>query len=288
MFPVSSARSSISWQFAAILVACLCSGEHGAQSPQLQDGPSLNGFFEALVMHYDPKTLPDYEQVMKVIHQISTMRAEDVTNALPSIITAFRHQDDTVKGYAALAVFGIGERPDGAVLLRPYAKAIGGGLDLPKANLQGFTVQLLAMLKPEPQSETVLLLVAFVRRKDRNPIAQADAISLLLRIAPDNPDLTPALQDFLTRPMTEQTKEAVINDIASSHTENVVAADMLIGALENPSEEVRFQAAQAFGRMPKSMVTRAKPVLQKVLVRPDESPKVKAAAKEALQDGRAD
>jgi hypothetical protein len=264
----------------AILVVCFCSSQSRAQSSQPQDAASLNGFFEALVQR--PEALPSSEEVMRAMGQIATMPSGDIANALPSILTAFRHRDDTVRGYAALAMFAVGERQDGAALLEPYAKAIGDGLDLSKANLQGFTVQLLAMLKPRPQSETVSLLVSFVKRKDRNPIAQAEAISLLLRVAPDNPDLTPALQDFLARPMDEQTKEAVINSVANSHTENHAAGDMLIGALEDPSEQVRFQAAQAFGRMPRDVVLRGKPALLKVVERADESQEVKDAAKQAL------
>lgn len=279
MLRVSLARLQY---FAAILVISLCSGTIGAQTSQPQGGPSLKGFFEALVDRYDPNALPNTEVVMRAVHQTSSMRPEDIADALPSILTAFRHRDDTVKGYAALAMFSIGERPDGAELLRPHAKAIGGGLDLSKANLQGFTIQLLAMLKPEPQSEAVSLLVAFVRRTDRNPIAQADAFSLLLRIAPDNPDLTPALQAFLARSMDEQTKDAVINDIANSHTENVVATDVLIGTLDDPSEGTRFTAAQAFQRMPREAVRRAQRALQRVEERADEAQEVRAAAKKAL------
>jgi hypothetical protein len=53
-------------------------------------------------------------------------------------------------------------------------------------------------------------------------------------------------------------------DHLGANTENVIAADVLIGALEDPGEGVRFQAAQAFQRMPKDMVVRAKAALQKL------------------------
>ncbi|HEY6770652.1 MAG TPA: HEAT repeat domain-containing protein [Candidatus Sulfotelmatobacter sp.] len=222
---------------------------------------------------------------MRAVNQIGRMSSAEVANALPSIISAFEFKDDTVKGYAALAMFAIGQRPDGATLLRPDVQTIGRGLESPNVHLQGATLQLLAMLmlKPEPQSEAASLLQAFVKRTDRNPIAQADAMSFLLRLAPDNPDLTPTLQKFLARPMDEQTTIAVINGISNSHTENSVATDMLIRSLEDPSEQIRFQAAQGFQEMPKDMITRAKPVLQSLLDRPDESQEVKDAAKEALR-----
>jgi hypothetical protein len=280
MRPVSLARPPY---FLAILVVCLCLGLLGAQAARHQGVPSLQSFFEELVQRYDPKTPPSSEEVMKVEHQIATMRSEDIVHALPSILAAFQYKDDAVKGYAALAIYGIGERADGATLLRPHAKAIGSGLAVSDTHLQGATLQLLATLKPEPRSETVPLLLAFVKRTDRDPIAQTYAISLLLQIAPENPDLIPALQDFAAKPMDQETKDALINGIANSNTENVIATDVLISGLEDPREGVRFQAAQAFQRMPKDMVMRAKPALQKAIERPDESQEVKAAARDALK-----
>ena len=83
--------------------------------------------------------------------------------------------------------------------------------------------------------------------------------------------------------MDEQTKGAVINDIANSHTENVVATDVLIGALDDPSEGTRFTAAQAFQRMPKEAVRHAQRALLRAKERPDEAQEVKDAAKEALR-----
>jgi hypothetical protein len=245
--------------------------------------PSLEDFFQALVQHYDPANLPKFDELMSVERQVAGMDQKVISKALPSVLAAFGHRDDTVKKYAAAAIYSIGERSDGTALLKPYAKAIGSGLDVSNTDLQGATLQLLAMLKPGPQSEIVPLLVAFVKRADRSPAAQAYAISLLLQIAPENPDLIPALQNFAARPMDQETKDALINGIANSSTENVIATDVLIGALEDPTEGVRFQAAQAFQRMPNDMVLRAKPALQKAIERPDEAQEVKAAAREALR-----
>ena len=278
MFPILLARFRC---LAAALVistysTCLC-----AQASQAQ--PSLKTFFQVLVQRYDAKALPRFDDAWKVIEQARTMRPEDIANAIPAILAAWGHPDDNVKGYAFTAIFAISERPDGANLLKPYTRAIAGGLDVPSGRLQGATVMLLARLRPEPDSEAVSLLVAFVKRTDRHPLAQADAFSILLRIAPDNPDLTPALQDFLARPMDERTKEAVINDMANAHTENIVATDYLIRALEDSKEEVRFQAAQAFQRMPRDAVRRAQGPLQRTKERPDEAQEVRDAAKEALR-----
>ena len=268
---------------AAIFVASICLSAVRAQVSQPQRSPALKAFFQALIGESASKTLPSFNEAMRVIDQTGNMPAEDVADALPAILEAWKHSDDSVKDYAGTAIFAVSERPDGAELLRPYSKAIGGGLDYRSGRLQGATVMLLARIRPEPGSDTISLLVTFVKRKDRNPLAQADALSLLLRIAPDRPDLTPALEEFLARPMDDQTRDGVINDIANSHTENIVAADFLTHALQHPTESVRFQAAQAFQRMPKDMVLRAKPALDTVVRSADEAEEVKNAASEALK-----
>jgi len=207
------------------------------------------------------------------------------TEALPTIVSALKHREDAIKLDGLAILMAISLRRDSAELLKGYVSDIGKLLDSQNDRLQGVTVLTFDYLKPEPPPEVAPPLAAFVRRTDRyrDPIAQAGAFSLLLRIAPDNPDLTPALQAFVARPMDEQTKGAVINGIANSHTENVVATDFLIGALEGPNEQTRFTAAQAFQRMPKEAVRHAQRALRRAKERPDEAQEVKDAAKEALR-----
>ncbi len=279
--PISAAhlkRSAL-----AVLVASLLSGYLGAQEREAQNLLSLKIFFQELVQRYDARALPDFNGAWKVIEQARSMPHEDCASAIPAILAAWEHKDDNVKAFAFTALFAVSERPDAGELLGPYSKAISGGLDYPSGRLQGATVMLLARLRPDRDSDAVPLLMSFVRRADRHPLAQADALSLLLRIAPDNPELGQIVERFLARPMDEQTKEGVVNDIANSHTANVVAVDFLIRALEDPKEGVRFQAAQAFQRLPRESVHRAQEALSKVAERPEESQEVKTAAADSLK-----
>lgn len=253
------------------------------EATRTQAAPSIRDFFLDLVEHYDPATAAKGNDLLKVADQIADARPEDISQALPAIRSALKHREDLVKIDGAYILMVISFRRDSTELLKGSVSDIGALLDQPNSRLQSMAVGIFAYLKPEPPTEATPFLVAFVKRADRDPIAQASAFSVLLRIAPDNPAVIPALDQFMSRPLDEQSKDALINAIANSHTENVVAADVLVKGLEDPSEGVRFQAAQAFQRMPHDMVMRAKPALQRLIGRTDESQEVKNAAKEALR-----
>jgi len=280
MFGISPAAL---WCLILLLPLLLQNGELATHREIPGATLSLRDFFQTLVQHYDPATVAKFDEVMKVTDQIPSMAAPEIANALPSIFVAFEHRDDTVKSYAAVTIFSVGQRPDGAALLAPYTKNIERGLDLPNAHLQGASVRLLDLLGSRPPAHVVPSLVAFAKRTDRDSIAQADALSILLRIAPENADVVSVLRGFVSRALDERSKEALINGIANSHTESTNANDILITALSDSDEGVRFQAAQAFQRVPRGMLIKAKPALQSVIRRPDESQQVKAAARESLK-----
>lgn len=265
------------------LAVLLCFCQIGARAVSNPPALSLKAFFRELVEHYDPNALPSMDDLMKVTDQTARMQPAEINNALPLIFAALRHKDTTVEGYAATALFSIGLRGDGPTLLEPGTKDIAAALDLPDSHLQAAAVQLLTMLKPGPQSEVVPLLLGFAHRTDRNQATQAAALSVLLKITPAPSGLSSALREFMSRPLDDQTKAVILNGIANSHSEDLAVESFLISALDDASEEVRFQAAQGLQRVPKDIAIRAKPSLQRVIERSAESENVKVAATDALK-----
>jgi len=248
--------------------------------------PNPETFFSNLVEHYSPATLPKYEDVLKVTDQIAGERPEDITKALPAIFTALAFSDGNVKSDAAIALFAISLRPDSAAILGDHVNDISSLFSLPNGHLQNAAVGILSYLRPSPPQEVVPVLLGFAKQTDRDQIAQGSAVSVLLKIAPTRPDVVSAVQGFLARPLTLQTKEGVLNGIASSHTTDQHLVQMLITALDDPNEGIRFTAAQGFQRMPKEAVLHALPALQRLAVDSSQSAEVKAAASVALQKVR--
>jgi len=83
--------------------------------------------------------------------------------------------------------------------------------------------------------------------------------------------------------MDNQTQEFVINGIANSQTKNVHFVDLIIGNLGNPDEAIPFTAVQALTRMGQDAVLRAESALGRLVENANESTRVRAGAKQALQ-----
>jgi HEAT repeat protein len=276
-------RTSLRRLTCSIFFLALCSGKPRAQGTQQQEAVSISEFFRVLVQNYDPATPPKFEDLLKLQRQVASMPPKDISDAMPSISKALTHHDDTVKKYAAAALFSIGSRPDSALLLKSYITVIGNLFSFPNPHLQTAAVQVLTKLRPQPPPEVWPLLLAFAKRPDCDPIAQASALSSLLEIAPETPDLPSTLDGFLARPLDHQTREAILNGIANSHTKDIHVVHAVVAALNDSDEGIRFTAAQAFSRMGRDAILQAQPILLKLVGSPDESAQVKSAAKDALQ-----
>jgi hypothetical protein len=266
--------------FFTMVPLCLLCGQEVKPPEQT---PGLQKFFQLLVEHYNPVALPKYEDVLKVTDQIGAARPENISRALPSIELALAHQDDNVKADAVLALFAIGLRPDSAALLKDYLKPIANLLNSPSARLQLSVTQVLGMLKPEPPPEVSPALLSFLKQTDRDPLAQAGAISALVRIAPGKQGVDEAIKGFLGRPLDQQSKEAALNALGNSRGEDVQLIELVIGALNDPDPGIRLTAVQVLRRIGRNAVLQAEPALHEVIEHPDESPQVRAAAREALQ-----
>jgi len=117
-------------------------------------------------------------------------------------------------------------------------------------------------------------------------MAQASALSVLLKMTSGSTGVVAAVQEFLARPLTTQAKEAVLNGIANSHTKDQRLVQMLATALDDPDEGVKFTAAQGSQRLPKEATLQAQPSLQRLAADTSQPTEVRAAAKSALQKVR--
>lgn len=176
------------------------SAAHGQSTPTQSTTnpnpvPSLQEFFQDLVKHYDPSSLPKQEDLLRVTDQIRSERPADIAAALPAIFTALAHPDNDVKRYAAAALYSITLRPDRVELLKDHIEQIDAMFDLSDERLQAVPTLLYMNWKPMPP-EVVPALVSFLRRTDRDPTAQASAVFTLVKLAPDKPEVVAANRRF--------------------------------------------------------------------------------------------
>ncbi len=148
--------------------------------------PSVQEFYETLVAHYDPSSVPTLGTVEKVTNQITGARPDEITKALPAIFAALTHQEKIVKHYALTALYMIALRPDSAMLLKSHVDGIGNVLlTSPIPETRAGAMVVLSTLKPSPPPEVVPIFLTFLKRTDAEAQAQGSAVIFeLVHIAP--------------------------------------------------------------------------------------------------------
>lgn len=279
-------RSTKVWWLLLLLVGVqvchLCAQSHR----DVRAAPTLREFFRELVENYRPSLLPNHEDLLKVTDQVAGARPEDISGALPAIFTALAHQDDDVKIYAASALFAISRRFDSADLLRGHINAIGRLLDVSDPRLQATPPLIFASLKPTPPPEVLPLLVAFLRRTDRDPQAQGGAVFTLVRLAPEKQEVVTAIQKFLSRPLDTGTRIGTLNALGTPRVKDARLINSVIASLDDSDQGVRVTAIRVLARIGHQALLSARPALQRLADDARQPAEVRREAAEALQQLR--
>jgi HEAT repeat protein len=245
--------------------------------------PSLEGFFRTLVDHPSPP--PAYENLRQVTGRIEGLRPEEITKALPAIFAALAYQDETVSAYASSALYSISLRPDSAALLKSHIDAIGHSLSTSsRPETRAGEIIVLGTLKPTPPPEVVPIFLAFLKRTDTDAQAQGSGIIFeLLQIAPDNPEVIAAVQEFLSRSLDSKSRIDALNAVGNPSVKDARILAMVTASLDDPDPGIRSTAIQALGRMGPQALQQAEPTLHRLAADKTQPADVVAAAKEALQ-----
>jgi HEAT repeat protein len=246
--------------------------------------PSVQAFFQRLVDHYDPASMPTEDNFMRVIHQIEGASTQEITKALPAIFAALAHPDETVKHHACTALFEIARRRDGAALLRNHVDDIGHVLlNSPIPETRAGAVIILGTLNP-PLPEVVPIFLAFLKRTDADAQAQGSGVIFhLVQIAPDDPKVIAEIQEFLSRSLDNASKIDTLNALGNPTIKDGRTIALITASLDDPDPGVRSTAIQALGRIGSHALQQAEPTLQRLASDPKQPPDVVAAAKDALQ-----
>jgi hypothetical protein len=201
----------------------------------------------------------------KIADWIASGTPDRISAALPKIVTDFSGREGDDQVCAGHVLLDVALRRDSAILLQNYLGRIGNVLNSsPDERLQRSAGLILTMLQPEPPKESVAPLLSFLRRFDRDPRMQAAAVAPLARAAPQDSSVIAAIQEFWSRPLDLQSKEAVLNGLGNSRAREQRLVSIVIGALEDPNLDVRLTAVQAVRRMGSHAVRQAEPELRKL------------------------
>lgn len=268
-----------------LLISFLQQGAVAAQSTNGRNG-SLQEFFQRLGLH-SGSSVPSFQEVLTVVDKIASASQTEITAAMPSLFATLSSDDVEIRKDAAFALTAIARRKDSARLLDPFVAQVGTLLSDPNDRLQTAGVYVLGELKPAPPPDAVPLLIKFLGRHDRDPLAQASSLSVLLRIAPENGDVLEAIKEFLQRPASPEVHIQALNELGNSHIANFQLKDsqiidIVINSLDDPNAGVRFTAVQVIPRLGPGALLQAKPALERLTKRADESTETRAYARAAL------
>lgn len=207
----------------------------------------------------------------KIDQHVSAARQEDISAALPGIVRDLTGDSDEARICAGRALLTISLRPDSAALLRRFVPTIGSLLDSDDERLQGGAGQVLSLLHPQPPPEVVPPLLLFLKRTDRNMQWQAAAAGDLLRIAPDDPNVAAAIQEFWSRKLDLPTRAAILGKLGNPRV-RAGLVNIVISSLDDPERAIRHAAAEAMRRMSKEAIMQAEPTLRRLTSDTEELP----------------
>jgi len=261
----------------AFLAIFVLAGLANAQGKNL-----IQSFYSDLLASYSSEWSPQPGQALRGADRISKASSEDIRTALPAILATVTHRDARIQSFGALAVYAVGERSDGAELLKPYLSSIATLFDS-DSRLQLTCAAVLSTMKPAPPAEVVPLLTAFVEKADRDTRAQVHAISALLRVAGPRPEVVRAITTFFSRPVPSAVKADALNALGTPRATDPRLWNIAIQGLGDSSVAVRMTAPQVLRRMGPEALQHATPALEAVINRKGEAAEVKRFVREALQ-----
>jgi len=271
-------RTRSRWTIISLAMLCVltCSS---AQLPT-----PVGDFLAALLRDYGKGPLPKYDYWIAELSQMADSPPATVVGALPSVLEAVSHSDPEVKMIGEMALFVIGQRPDGATLIKPALSAIAGLLeDKSDPRIPRMAGYVLATMHPRPLPEVIPLVLTFVQRSDQNLDNRAILSELLMQWASDQPAALAAIENIAAQPLTPAIHEAFLDAIGRQPGTNERLNALVVAALRDPSSRVRRRAIYHVSRMGAPVLAKAASDLQRIAVDPGETSDNRTAAQKALR-----
>ena len=271
------------WFASATFLTATLLGLQPAASQQITI--TLNQFFKQLLATSDHGSLPTALESARVFDQIPSSSPRAITEALPDIDRALRHDNPDIRKYAIVALICIDQRSDSADLLLPVVPSLLRRLDDPDPQITAQAVSAIGSMKPKPPSYIIPVFVQFLSTKNAKTLAGPAVVFALVRLASDQAAVGQAIARFMQEnDLNVELRVDTLNALALRSMHNDQIIQQIIQKLA-PSEslEVRLAAINALESIGPHAVQMGREQLAEVAQNNEESPQVRNAAKHALQ-----
>jgi hypothetical protein len=226
--------------------------------------------------------MPDYNEAVKIIRQITPMSQSDVQGLLPLIFDCLGYEQDAVKIHAALALHAVSLRPDSYVLLEPKLKEI---LALLERGDDRLTMSVPAFVERMniPRERILPVYRDFVTDENKPAKAKAPMVCILTKMDPHSEETLQAITGFMNQPMGTQERIDVLNAIGCQPTDDENLMKLVVHSLNDTDPYVRGAAIHVIGRFGPKGVDLAADQLAKIAGDADEKPDVREMAQLLLR-----
>jgi len=265
--------------FLAQVASCVCS----RCSTRLKQHNVDEGVVSA-IGYYDKSTqLPKYEEIVKIIDAGVAGPAVEVESMVPYILAASTNSDETVRTYAALALFAISRRNDSATVLSPNLDGIARLFKDPNERLQGAAAMVFSNLRPSPPPEALQYILAAMKDPNTSAYARTVEVHTALRIAPSDTDVAGAVKKLWSTDLDKQGRIDLLNALADPRIVDKDLERIVINALENNDVGIRSTALQVLGRMREHIPIEAVEPLKRLTRDPGQSNVIRELARSLLK-----
>ena len=245
--------------------------------------PSPRDFFTALVARYDPGHKPRAEDLAAISNVLMKQSAGEARATLPSVMAALAHRDDDIKMDALMALFAIGQRPDGAELLKSVVNDISLHLEnTTDPRVPRFAVHVLATIHPVPPPEVVPVTLNFVKKTGQDLELQIAVSEILMERAPHDPAALDAIEKLAGTAASRKSRVAMIDAVGRRRSPDQRLTEIVVHSLKDSDPVVRRRAIYHVSRLGSAVRSKAASELQAIAANPNETPEMKRAAQNAL------
>jgi HEAT repeat protein len=256
---------------------------------QAQDELAVRQFIQSLNQMTDTGIPPDQEASLRALEQVNGLTREAVARLFPSVIVALNHRNGDVAMQALMVLFAVGQRSDGAILLRPLiddiARLLENKSDPRVPRLAGV---ILATMHPSPPPEIISPIVAFIQKKDQDLENRVIISELLMDHTSNHPEATAAFDALLAENLTPKMRIIFLDAIGRRVNPDEHLRAIVLKSLRDEDSGVRHRALYHVSRMGPETLVRASVDLQRMAVDPSETSENRASARKVLRGDRGD
>ncbi|HVG73609.1 MAG TPA: hypothetical protein VM819_22035 [Vicinamibacterales bacterium] len=223
------------------------------------------------------------KRIQPALESIASMSAAQLSDAMPTIVSALSAAEEPVQAVAVFACFAIVLRPDGSQSLSAALPAVVSLLQSPSERVTRGAVLVLLNARIGLRPDVMSRVVTMIGQRNRSAAERVPALAAAVGSAPRDPAVVQAVTAFIVEPLDAATKASVLSVLRQSVIDSPELRLEAISWLRDSDVQVKLGVISLLMRIGRDAVAAAGPDLEQIAQRENESIEVRAAAAKALE-----